>query len=276
MRKKKTSVYNWVLNALIIICALVLLLCALMIFWKTRDYRAGGDSYRETASVAVRARETTPPEARPMPTPGADGIVAIGEAEALPTVELPPIEVDFDRLSAVRGEVAGWMYCEGTVLNYPLAGGRTDEFYLSHLLDGTRNAMGTLYIDDDNATDFSDRNTIIHGHHMKNGSMFGWLESYKEQAFYEAHDVIYLLTPNGDYRLEPIAGYVSTASGSAYEQWFEDDAAFTAYIADITARSDFQTHADVRGDDRIVTLSTCAYVFDNARYVLHTKLVPIG
>ena len=130
--------------------------------------------------------------------------------------------------------------------------------------------------DDDNATDFSDRNTIIHGHHMKNGSMFGWLESYREQAFYEAHPQMYLLTPDGDYRLEVLAGYTSEAAGSAYQQWFEDDAAFLSFVREAMERSDFQANVSVEPTARIVTLSTCAYVFDNARYVVHARLSPLA
>lgn len=271
MQRKKTRIYN----ILIVICALVLLLCALMIFWKTRDYRAGDSAYSDTATLAVRPRATGAAATVPPATPDADGVITL-TGQDTPAVEYAPIEVDFSKLEAVRGTVAGWLYCEGTVLNYPVAGGKTNEYYLSHLLDGARNSMGTLYIDDDNAADFSDRNTIIHGHHMKNGSMFGWLESYRDQAFYEAHPAMYLLTPDGDYRLELLAGYTSEAAGSAYRQWFEDDAAFLAFMEAAMERSDFQTHAVVEPTDRIVTLSTCAYVFENARYVVHARLVPLG
>lgn len=272
MQRKKTRIYN----VLIVICALVLLLCALMIFWKTRDYRAGDSAYSDTATLAVRPRATGAAATVPPATPDANGVVTITGAEATPAAEYAPIEVDFSKLHAARGMVAGWLYCEGTVLNYPVAGGKTNEYYLSHLLDGTRNSMGTLYIDDDNATDFSDRNTIIHGHHMKNGSMFGWLESYREQAFYEAHPQMYLLTPDGDYRLEVLAGYTSEAAGSAYQQWFEDDAAFLSFVREAMERSDFQANVSVEPTDRIVTLSTCAYVFDNARYVIHARLSPLA
>lgn len=73
-----------------------------------------------------------------------------------------------------------------------------------------------------------------------------------------------------------LAGYTSEAAGSAYQQWFEDDAAFLSFVREAMERSDFQANVSVEPTDRIVTLSTCAYVFDNARYVIHARLSPLG
>lgn len=272
--KKRTGIYNM----LIAVCALVLLLCALMVYLETRDWRGGESAYANTAARAVTLRGTdaaapSAPSAPATPAPAQTGHGV--QPQAMKASELPPIAVDFSLLEAADGGVAGWLYGEDTILNYPVAAGTDNSYYLNHLLDGTRNACGTLFIDSANAPDFSDRNTVIHGHHMKNGSMFGWLESYREQAFFDAHAQLYLLTPNGEYRLDLIAGYTTRSEGDGYEKWFADDGAFLAFVNEARARSDFISDVAVEPDDRLVTLSTCAYVFEHARYVIHARLTPL-
>lgn len=270
--KKKKSV--WIYNVLIAICALITVFCALMVFLETRDYREGDSAYDQIAALAVRPRQTADANVPVLPTEG-EGDDGDADVPAVVTRELAPIEVDFSMLTAVKGAVAAWLYGEGTGLDYPVAAAPNNSYYLNHLLDGTNNRMGTLFIDYDNAPDFSDRNTVIHGHHMKNGSMFGSLNLYKEQSYFDAHPYLYLLTPEGDYRLELIAGYTTKAAKDGYEKWFIDDAAFLAFVEGAQRRSNFVSPVIVEAGDRLVTLSTCAYEFESARYVLHARMVPL-
>lgn len=257
----------------IVVCALLLLGCLGMALWETRDHRAGGEAYGALAvkAVTVRAQQvvTLSTQAEEAPAAGT------AETEAAPQPEQAPIAVDFSALEAVDGRVAGWLYGEGTALNYPVVAGTDNAYYLNHLPDGTRNACGTLFVDCENAPDFSDRNTVIHGHHMKNGSMFGELERYREQAYYEAHPRLYLLTEAGDYRLDLVAGYTTRAGGEGYEKRFADEAAFLSFVERARAQSDFAAPVAVSAGDRLVTLSTCAYAFANARYILLARLVPL-
>ena len=80
--------------------------------------------------------------------------------------------------------------------------------------DGTYNANGSLFIDYNNAWDFSDQLTVIYGHHMKSGQMFGSLKGYKGQAYFENHPYMYLYTDNGNYRIDLLYGCVA---GSGHE-----------------------------------------------------------
>ena len=198
------------------------------------------------------------------------------QAQAPLPAEQAPVAVDFSALPAAEGVAAGWLYGADTPLNYPVMAGAGNAYYLSHLPDGTKNACGTPFVDAANAPDFSDRHTVIHGHHMKNGSMFAFLENYRDRAYYAAHPRLYLLTPAGDYRLDLVAGYTDEAGGEGFRTAFLDEAAFLAFVERARARSDFASPVEVLPGDRLVTLATCTYTFENARYLLLCRLTPLG
>ncbi len=224
------------------------------------EYKAGDDVYAQIATMAVTEKEeTTDP----------DNDSAIVEAEKFPTV-------DFDMLKELNPDIVGWLYSPDTVINYPIVQGSDNDYYLYHLADGTCNRNGCLFVDCKNAGDFSDENTIIYGHHMASGSMFASLVNYASQSYYEAHPFMYLITEETVYRLELFAGYTTTADSDAYVMQFASAGIFKNWMAEICQKSDFLTMTAPTDGDRIVTLSTCAYAFDNARYVVHGRLVKLS
>ena len=102
---------------------------------------------------------------------------------------------------------------------------------------------------------------------MKNGSMFASLEKYKKQEYYEAHPVLYLLTKERAYRLVVFAGFVTASDSEVYARQF-GDAGQQDWIDRAKQQSDFQTNVQVGDDEPVVTLSTCDYTYEDARYVL--------
>lgn len=209
---------------------------------------------------------------RPSPTEAdrVDPDPAQETAETLPG-ETAPIDVDFPYLQEICGDVIAWIYSEDTKINYPVVLSADNADYLHRLIDGTTNAAGTLFMDCRNTGDFSDENSIIYGHHMKDGSMFAGIELYDSQAYYDAHPEMYILTPAGDYKLELFSGMLVSA---------DDD---TVYTTELTVEeagkrmeaSDFRSDVQLREGDRFVTLSTCAYSFNSARYVVTGVLRPL-
>lgn len=189
-----------------------------------------------------------------------------------PTPE-PLIQMDFEPLLTINEDAVGWIYAEDTVIDYPIVQGDDNVFYLAHLFSGSWGFAGTIFMDVDNIPDFSDMNTVIYGHNLKNGEMFASLSNYRGQAYYDEHPVMYLYTPTGDYRVELFSGYARDASLMPHD--FDLPEEFTAYVDEITRLSNFQTDVVVGPEDRILTLVTCSYVTDNARYVVHGKLVPL-
>ena len=125
--------------------------------------------YKESADTYAGLSEyVTPAE-----TDGENGTVEAPEETGASSISLPT--VDFESLLAQGPDVKAWLELPGTVIQYPVAQGEDNSYYLKHLYDGTANKVGCLFIDYENAEDFSDNNTIIYGHNMRDGSMFSTL-----------------------------------------------------------------------------------------------------
>jgi len=187
-----------------------------------------------------------------------------------------PVKIDFEALTQINGDVVGWLYAENTPINYPVVQGKNNEYYVDHLIDGTRNRSGTLFLDFENNDRFFDNNSIIYGHNMNNGSMFACLTQYRSQQYFEEHPHLYLLTPRTNYRIDLFSGYTTAYDSEAYQKHFESSTEFNRYILRIYEKSDFINNVQIKEDDKIITLSTCTYQYDDARYVVHGKLVAAG
>ena len=263
MSRNKRDPKTMLFNMLIFLCAAAMITCGVLFLLPLLEYRAGDALYLELSRNAV----ATPP-----PAPAQDAL----EESATPT-SIPMLQLDYAALQAENDEFYAWLYSSCTVINYPVVQGGNNSYYLSHLFNKERNSMGTLFVDAGNAPDFSDRNTIIYGHHMKNGSMFASLVSYKDQTYYNVHPELLLFTPSAAYRLELFAGYVTDgyATNDVYKKSFDTEAEFLSFIEHARTASNFVSEAEVTAEDRIVTLSTCTYEYDEARYVVIGKLVPI-
>ena len=110
---------------------------------------------------------------------------------------------------------------------------------------------------------------------MQNGTMFACVSWYEDQSYYDEHPVMYLMTPEAAYRIELFSGYITTMDSSAYMQTFGSIREHTDWLKEVSGRSDFKANLQISAYDRVITLSTCAYRFENARYVLHGKLVEL-
>lgn len=192
-------------------------------------------------------------------------------------LEDSPISVDFDALKEQNADVVGWIYCEDTRINYPVVQGSDNDFYLHRFIDGSYSGSGTIFLDCLCPSDFSGRHSILYGHNMNDGSMFASIRNYRDASYYDEHPIMYLNTPTQNYKIEIFAGdVVSAFESDIYSVGFAEDSDFLDLIEKIRSRSSFSSDVEVTADDRVITLSTCTYEYDEARYVLHGKLVPIG
>ena len=134
-----------------------------------------------------------------------------------------------------------------------------------------------IFMDAGADASFQDRNTIIYGHNVKHGTMFAELEKFKEQAFFEQHPYLYIFTEQQNYRCEIFSMYSTSATSASYRLQYADDADFKSYVDMVRELSDFNRKVSVKGQDRIVSLSTCSYERDGQpselRYLLHARLV---
>lgn len=180
------------------------------------------------------------------------------------------ITVDFAALREINPDVVAWLYGADTGLNYPVVQGSDNEYYLYRLLDGSDNKNGTLFVDYQCNADFSTANTLIYGHNMRSGNMFGRLTDYKDASYYQEHPYLYLMTPTQDYRIDLLAGCVVDCDAPVYSFELSSD-----YVRSCMASSTFTAQATYSEEYNLITLSTCSYEYENARYVVIGQLVPI-
>lgn len=187
-----------------------------------------------------------------------------------------PIEVDFDELQAINSEIIGWIYCEDTPINYPICHTTDDEYYLTHAYDKTETKNGAIFLETENDSAFSEANSILYGHHMKNGSMFASLAKWSEQSYFDSHSYMWLLTPEVTYRIDLFAGYGTDANSDTYTVFRNYGQQMSDYLENVIVQSDVESDVDISDEtSHFVVMSTCEYSYENARYVLHGKLVPI-
>lgn len=181
------------------------------------------------------------------------------------TKESLPIKVDFSVLKQENQDIVGWIYCENTPINYPVLQSHDNEYYLRRLINGEYNTAGSIFMDYRNHSDMNDDNTIIYGHNMKNDTMFGTLPSYKDQEYYENNRIMYFFTPEKNYRIELFAGCTISVDSDIYN--------LTKINKDeIRTKSDFKSDIIVEDKDKIITLSTCSYDYEGARYIVMGKM----
>ena len=184
-------------------------------------------------------------------------------------------QVDHDRLLEMNRDYICWLYAPDTQVDYPVVQGADNQKYLKVLFNGKANSSGTLFMDYRNLPDFQDPNTLIFGHHMRNGSMFGDLTHYEKQSYFEAHPFLLVLARKKILLLQVFAGYTTSADDPCYDIAISDEKEMAYFISQAGWKSDFRSGVKMKNTDRLVTLSTCAYAFQNARYILMGKIVPV-
>lgn len=178
-----------------------------------------------------------------------------------------PIEIDFNKLKSKNKDIVAWIYSEGTPINYPIAQSKDNDYYLRRLLDGTYNQNGTIFLDYRNNENFEDYNTIIYGHNMKNDAMFGTITNYEKQEYFNEHKNMYLFTENKNFKIEIFAGYTTSSENDIYN-FPKSIETNKEIIKTAKEKSTLKSDVEVNNDDKIITLSTCSYDFEDARYVL--------
>lgn len=186
--------------------------------------------------------------------------------------------VDWKALKKVNPDVQGWLYQKGTVINYPVVQGTDNDTYLHTRFDKQWSGGGTLFVDYRMEKDFRGFNSIIYGHHMKDGSMFRSIRGYtKEEGYYDKHKTLELATPHGNYHLVVFSAFITKATDEDTYKMTYDEAEKQAYIDRAWEQSELpitRDSVDVTKSDRLVTLSTCAYDYEEARYIVMCKMVP--
>lgn len=183
-------------------------------------------------------------------------------------------DIDFDALRKINPDVIGWLYYEDTVIDYPVVQGENNEVYLSMLFDRTWGGCGTLFADCVTEAPFNQFNTIVYGHHMKDGTMFACLKELRDPEYCAKHPKLELTTPEGKFDLEIWAFLNEPSDSNIYQTNIKAEEDKQKYLDLAESLADYTTDVKVSTEDRLVMLSTCAYEFENARYIIACKMVP--
>ncbi len=178
-----------------------------------------------------------------------------------------PISVDFESLSSKYSNAVGWIYINEDI-SYPVMQGNDNDYYLTHLPNGEENSSGAIFADYRNSTVGEDDNYIIYGHNMKNNSMFGSLDNFKNSDYYVENNKCYLYTETKTYVYNIVAGFVTDSSSNVYNIEFYNDNEFSSLINDACSKSAFKSNYTYKTGDKFLTLSTCTNGSDNSRFVL--------
>lgn len=180
--------------------------------------------------------------------------------------------VDFESLQKVNEDIIGWIRVSALGISYPIAQSTDNDYYLHRTFERVDNFAGCIFMEYQNHSDFSDKNTIIYGHNMKNGSMFGTLRKFYEDEVYEKAPYFWIYTPDKIYRYDIFSCAEVAVDSLAYQITFSEERSFDQFIRDAYSRSVVKGNdIKVTAEDKIVTLSTCTGN-EATRFIVQGKL----
>ena len=189
--------------------------------------------------------------------------------EVADDVNKPPV-VDWEGLKKQNKDIVGWIYVPGTVINYPVYQGATNNTYLRHTVDGSYGIGGQIFLDSDNeAPGLVDNQSILYGHHLKNGTMFKRIADMDNQQMFDSIKTVWYVTETEQYELKPAFLYLTNPDDRNVRMFnFASDESFQDYLKErfskaVTKASDAEELIDKA--THVLTLSTCNYIDGSGR-----------
>lgn len=235
--------------------------CLFFLYLRNIGDRRAVQLYSEAGRLACAAEAVEPsPAPSATPSPAEDAPETEAKEDAATGMNLSPLQ-------EVNPDVAGWIEIPD-VLSYPLLQGGDNAHYLAHAWNGEENAAGAVFLDYRADACLGDFNTLIYGHRMRNGTMFGSLKHYKDADFWRENPSVYLANEDGTWRYDIYAAYETGLTAVTYQREFsgpEDKQDFIRYGLE---RSVIDTGVTPTVEDTIITLSTCSGGDRNTRWVV--------
>lgn len=175
-------------------------------------------------------------------------------------------------LQAINPDVLGWLTIDDTHIDYPVVIGETDMEYVNKDVYGDFALSGSIFMDSDNARDLSDAYTLVYGHHMDNGAMFGDVVEFVNTDYFESHPSGTLYLPDATYTIEIFACVqVDAFDSMMYDPLAQegDVSELLHYVDEIAVQS---RYIGVQPTDKVIGLSTCAEAETNGRVVIFGRL----
>ncbi len=200
---------------------------------------------------------------------------------AAPSVTDASVLEKYRNLHAINPDMVGWIKIDGTPIDYPVMYTPEDgDFYLHHDFEGKTSRSGVPFIDGRCSVGQPGANIIIYGHNMKNGSMFGTLDSYKDEAWFQAHPIIQYDTLDEQGEYEIVAVFLSQVYNKSDDEFkfynffgTGTKSEFDHFYNNIKALSLYDTGLEAQFGDNLITLSTCDYHVDDGRLVIVARQI---
>lgn len=248
-KKQKRAAFDVLSGTILIVAVCVFVFSLYQLAIMLIPYHTGGQEYEEIQNLAVTADE--------------DG---------------SGFSVDFDALLEINPDTIAWIrFDEPSIINYPVVKSADNNEYLTKTFSENDNKLGAIFMDMRNSSDFSDRNTIIYGHHLNvSPEMFSRLHLYEDEEFCREHPNFYIYTPDGSVRTYTVfsAGIVNAAANN-YDVEFASDEEFEQYIELCRESSNYQVDVEVNAQSQILSLSTCTGDQRDERFLLQGVLTAV-
>ena len=270
---------KWIYTSLIILFAAIfvgsgaaLLTYYLDSYNQQQRYQTLSDMHPQVQRQALS--QTTQPDAT-VPEQTAPAMVEVTHPKTGETIQ---ILESFAQLYPLNSDIVGWLTIPGTVIDYPVMQTPDDpEYYLKRNFDKEKNKQGCLFAQADADVLRPSDNVVIYGHHMRDGSMFGDLDKYRKNQFWQDNPYIYFDTLTALHTYQVMGVFLTTATpgrGFAYHTFVDgDEASFNAFVAQVQALALYDTGVTAQYGDKLLCLSTCEYSQDNGRFVVVAKRI---
>ena len=279
-RKKRRTTFGDIMSTLLMLIALVVFIFSgYTLYGFYKEYQKGSNEYDNLESSYASDEgesedlDALEDEAALQDISGREvaNIIWDGKELTVPTMKNP---IDFSELQQVNEDIAGWLRIRALDISYPVVQGEDNDYYLHRTFEKEDNFAGCLFVNCDNDRDFTYQNTIIYGHNMKNGSMFGKLKQFREEETYNKSKYFWMFTPDLIFQYRIFSAMVVNKTGLAYQTFYSDED-FNEWINKAFEGSEVENSGiQVTSDDHVVTLSTCTGD-DSTRFVVMGKLVQI-
>ena len=170
--------------------------------------------------------------------------------------------IDFESLWEINKDVYAWITIPGTIIDYPILQHETDDsYYLNHTIEGVEGFPGCIYTERKNSKDFTDNNTVIYGHNLRNGKMFTELHKFRDENFFSQNDIIYIYTPTKQLTYKIFAAYLYDDRHLMNSFDFSDSKVYAKYLTEIQNMNsvdvNLRKEIKITDTDKIITLITC-------------------
>ncbi|BBI34151.1 class B sortase [Cohnella abietis] len=195
----------------------------------------------------------------------------------VPLVDKKPaqllIQDHFKPLLEINKDIIGWVKIDDSNIDYPVVQSDDNSYYLTRDLHGKNNVNGSIFMDYRNAIDKEDKHLILYGHNMKNKSMFMALLNYESRWYFDHHSIIQFDTLYGNQKWQVFSAYYTDAKDDYLKTDFKTDEQFKDFAVSLQSKSLHKTDVILHENDPILTLSTCSNSHDDARFVVHARLI---